>query len=337
MKTRRLLIIGTIPPPIGGVSIHILRLSRHLAAQDIAHTIVDQSRNEKPGVISLRKLSFFRFVGLVSRFDVVHIHSSNHLVRLAHTLLARCLGKRVVHTVHSARGSGVALAALKVGTWLGQRRIAVSDAVAERLSGKSDVIPAFVPPGAEDEALDPVIAAWIDGQAAQGRRVIAANAYNPSKIDGVDLYGLDMVVEAFANPAIRDTCSAIVCVSVPQTPDGHFEALAARIEAMGVGDRVWLLTGQVAFSGVLMKSDVFVRPTITDGDALSVREAIWYGVPAIASDASYRPPEAIVFASRDQAGFDAAILNAPPRRESGGGENFAVKVETVLRDVMGTS
>ena len=40
---------------------------------------------------------------------------------------------------------------------------------------------------------------------------------------------------------------------------------------------------------VLKKSALFIRPTKTDGDALSLREALYYQVPTVASDVVYRP------------------------------------------------
>jgi len=48
-----------------------------------------------------------------------------------------------------------------------------------------------------------------------------------------------------------------------------------------------------------MKSEVFVRPTNLDGDAISIREALYFGVPSVASGVVARPRECILFKSRD--------------------------------------
>jgi glycosyltransferase involved in cell wall biosynthesis len=42
-------------------------------------------------------------------------------------------------------------------------------------------------------------------------------------------------------------------------------------------------------------SDVFVRPTLEDGDSTSVREALSLGVPVVASRIGTRPAGAILF------------------------------------------
>ena len=43
------------------------------------------------------------------------------------------------------------------------------------------------------------------------------------------------------------------------------------------------------------KSDVFVRPTFMDGDAISVREAGTLGVPVVASNVGTRPEGTVLF------------------------------------------
>ena len=50
---------------------------------------------------------------------------------------------------------------------------------------------------------------------------------------------------------------------------------------------------------IFTKSDVFIRPTNTDGDAVSVQEAIYYGTTSIASDVAPRPKECLLFKTRD--------------------------------------
>jgi glycosyltransferase involved in cell wall biosynthesis len=54
-----------------------------------------------------------------------------------------------------------------------------------------------------------------------------------------------------------------------------------------------LLCGDVPHKATLQaisRSDVMLRTTLYDGDAVSVREALHLGVPVIASDNGMRPP-----------------------------------------------
>ena len=58
----------------------------------------------------------------------------------------------------------------------------------------------------------------------------------------------------------------------------------------------------------LARSSVLLRPTNTDGDAVSVREALWLGVPVIASDVVERPAGTELFRTRDAESLWQATL-----------------------------
>jgi hypothetical protein len=52
---------------------------------------------------------------------------------------------------------------------------------------------------------------------------------------------------------------------------------------------------------VVEAADVFVRPTLADGDSLSVREAIALGRPVVASRVGVRPPGVVTYPADDPA------------------------------------
>jgi hypothetical protein len=58
-----------------------------------------------------------------------------------------------------------------------------------------------------------------------------------------------------------------------------------------------------------MKSDLFVRPTNTDGDAISVRESIFYKIPSVVSDVVPRPQGTTLFHNRDANDFALKVKN----------------------------
>ena len=47
-------------------------------------------------------------------------------------------------------------------------------------------------------------------------------------------------------------------------------------------------------------SDLFIRPTSTDMEGISVKEALYVGTNVVASDVCIRPKECILFKKRDQ-------------------------------------
>ena len=273
----------------------------------MTHHVLDESRHPKDGVQNLRRMGPWTYFRMVRASGLIHIHSSNHFVRLVHTLAGRLMGRTVLQTVHSCRGSHLALAALRLACWFAHASIGVSREVALGMGRATAIVPAFIPPGAEEESLPAELAKWLSRQVEAGRKIISMNASNTSRINGVDLYGLDLIVDALNNPRLRAKYAAVVCVSQAGPDPAYLADLRSRVQEAGLSERLLFYTDHVPFAAVLKKSDVFVRPTITDGDAVSIREALWYGVPAVASDAVPRPPGTYVFPSRNLSGLIEAI------------------------------
>lgn len=289
---------------------HIERLSRAMVARGLRHNILDESRIPKPGVTNLRRINALSYLRMLATAEVVHIHSSNHFVRTVHTLLARAMGIKVIHTVHSCRGSLAAISALKLAWLLGHRRIAVSEAIAKRLGGARVVAPAFIAPSIEEETIAPELVDWLDAQRLSGRSVVAFNAYNTDRINGVDIYGIDLIAEVMADTEFNRQLSWVICLSNPGADKTTLCGLEEAISSQLLADRVKLIVGEISFPGILRNCDVLVRPTASDGDALSVREALWYGIPVAASDAAKRPAGTVVFKSRNLPALKQAIRAA---------------------------
>ena len=80
----------------------------------------------------------------------------------------------------------------------------------------------------------------------------------------------------------------------------QFTAFLARRKELGLEDSFILIEESLAeVYPLLLVSHVFIRPTNTDGNSVSVKEALWFGCQVIASDAVVRPEEVILFANRD--------------------------------------
>lgn len=68
-------------------------------------------------------------------------------------------------------------------------------------------------------------------------------------------------------------------------------------------DNFLFQTNPYQFYPILMKSDIFTRPTTSDGDAISLREALYLKTPSVASDVVPRPEGTVLFKNRDVADF----------------------------------
>jgi glycosyltransferase involved in cell wall biosynthesis len=76
-------------------------------------------------------------------------------------------------------------------------------------------------------------------------------------------------------------------------------AYDAAVRETGIGDHVLLLCDVDDALETIARTHLFVRATDADGDANTVKEAMWVGVPVLATDLPNRPP-GIELIARDQ-------------------------------------
>ena len=73
------------------------------------------------------------------------------------------------------------------------------------------------------------------------------------------------------------------------------------VEQGGLGGHLFVVVRQGELWPLTQQCDLFLRPTSSDGDAVSVREALSLGVPVVASDCVPRPPGAVTYRTGDVA------------------------------------
>ena len=92
------------------------------------------------------------------------------------------------------------------------------------------------------------------------------------------------------------------------------------IDELGLARRAVCL-GEVSHErclAFLRAADVVVRSTFVDGDAITVREALAFGVPVVASDTDFRPEGVTLFRKGDVSDLVAKLgqVLAAPRAGS---------------------
>jgi glycosyltransferase involved in cell wall biosynthesis len=87
----------------------------------------------------------------------------------------------------------------------------------------------------------------------------------------------------------------------------YLSALEQRAADAGLSDRL-LVAFELPLSPALRHNVIIVRPTRSEGDALSVREGLSAGVPVIATDVVERPSGTVTFRRDDIPGLCAAVL-----------------------------
>ena len=320
----KIALIGSYPPPYGGISVHIQRMKEHLQRRGIECIIYDMSGTTKDedNVVCITNLKkwlpkYFFF----AKEDVIHCHSTSWMIRVIIGFMS-FLGKKTVITVHGQSLSD----SLKKGIWLRKKIIKfavrhTSFVIADNKkikdlllslgvkSEKVSVITPFVPPDVKEEDYKKV-PKYVWNFMRSHEPIISANAFQINFYNGTDLYGLDMIVDLVCR--LKKYYQDIgIAICLPNIGDEkYFEKLKQQMKEKRVENNVLFITEPLPEVYPIWKeSDLFVRPTCTDGDALSIREALYFKIPVITSDAVPRPEGVILFKNRDIQDFITMTKN----------------------------
>ncbi len=321
---RKLLFVGPAPQGIGGISIHIRRLA-DMMRSDYMLDYVDEGHTRYQGMYNLRSGNLFIYLAKVFKANIIHIHSGLWFLRAWHIIICKILMRKiVVVTIHRDPNIEPFIALTK---WLLKQcnyAILVNKEGYETMkcNGKCKYLlqPAFLPPNMDDEApLPEGIITWIDNiRKIDGSYLMCSNAWNLVMNNGQDLYGVDMCIQAMER--LKENKEAqyyLVFVVASNTEQKERMAnYKKQIIDNGLEDRILIWEQPVSFVRLLKLCDLVLRTTNTDGDAVSIREALYFEVPVLASDVVKRPEGVGLFATRDVEGLIKGIqkmasLNVP--------------------------
>jgi len=163
--------------------------------------------------------------------------------------------------------------------------------------------------------------------------VIAAISSHPSNqpalFNGKDIYGFDLLLKAYENSSSQNQVLLLL------DPMGAMESIyRPEVDLLNkMGKAVIYLTDEIDFSSLTEFLSVYIRPTITDGDSIAIREALSAGVKVIASDCVVRPKGVQLFKSGDIGSLTSALENVipAPNVNHDGQPDFAQKVLDLYR------
>lgn len=319
-------IVGTWPPPLGGISVHIKRLAERLDERGFRVVILDtdpEAGKEIPfehrAMPKGRHLSLAISAAVVELgIEVLHLHvfGAEWKLMLPFAMVQEVTGVPAVVTVHSLRRCASSMPTrsrrlFSLGARHIQHFLCAGPHVREHLlefGVEPERATAFVPHLAlPSESLvprpfDPKLEDFL----ASHSPIISSGTGVLVAYDGRDLYGLDLFVRTAH--VVRRQHPRIGFVFVMA---GHCEPELVNDAEEFIADNdledTVLLWRRPIFPGTLLwqRSDIFVRATLSDGDAISLREALSSGVPSLASDAVARPPGCVTFRTGDM--VDCAI------------------------------
>jgi len=297
-----IVIIGFIPPPYGGVSVHILRLISKLLQSGKKCTLIT---SVKPSTIvcgvqvKYSKCWVNRYMYALlnrRRNNIYHFHTMWNDILL---MLVLCLLKaKIVSTMHDNMLYAKFTMLKQWKKWLVKiairygnvHYIAVSEGVKNTLvdmgveSNKVCVIPAYIKSISIADNKDSIlhnVTMCKHSILVYGWK-IAINA------EGLDVYGFDVAAKVMGKVCTtRDDIGMVFLVPNCLETDRY---IASRLEKLGVMHKCIVIKEPIQDMDMLYaKIQLYLRPTITDGDSVMLRECLEYGIPVIASNLVKRP------------------------------------------------
>ena len=296
-------IIGILPPPLGGVAIHIQRVINKLALQGCIVEAWDVCRAQQGLNQFDYYLKLLRTIGQSQATTI--IYQTVHLRGTGLELLIIWLGawwsrKELIVVVHSARfiqrwvwhwkkvlnwvcsqASQIVLVSPQVQQELEKHRLKFKDNLR--------VEEPFLPPDLSQKEqilaqLPENCKLFIDNH----RPLVVVTVTRMATWHGQDLYGLDLALEAWPKFLAQFPQTGLLVAIAHLEPSQKIQLPKNCYLLANWPHELW---------PVIAQADLFLRPTRSDGYSVSVSEAIYFKIPAIASNVCPRPTGTILFKS----------------------------------------
>jgi glycosyltransferase involved in cell wall biosynthesis len=293
---------------------HVVALREYLLRRGTACEVIDMNRRRRTdgaGVYGPRNAADLARLLVMLRYDVAHLHVGGNLNARLVGLALLCTAlprRRAVFTFHSGgypsspegraatprslrglalrRFDRVVAVNEEIAAWFGQ--VGVEPARVRVI--RPYALPAAPPAVERPEPLRTFLE-------SHSPVLISVGLLEPE-------YDLPLQIEALGRLRERFPGAGLVLVGSGSLE----EELRRRIAAAAHGEHV-LLCGDVDRAVTLRliaDSDVMLRTTLYDGDSISVREAVHFGVPVVATDRAPRPEGVRLVPARDLASLSEA-------------------------------
>jgi glycogen(starch) synthase len=319
----RVLQLGPYPPPHGGVQTNLVAIRTYLCKNGIPCSVVNITRHRKPDADDVyypeNALELLRLL-VKLRYDIIHLHVGGMLTRrvLALGLVCTLMPAKSVLTFHSGGYPSTAIGkATGSGSFAGivlrrfNRVIGVNPEITaflQKLAVPEDRIRLIYPYAflAEEAPFGSLPTPLDSFYSAHRPILISVGLLEPE-------YDLPLQIEVFRHIRSKLSDAGLVIIG-----SGSLQQdLDERIRAQPYAEHI-LLCGDVPRSttmAAIARADLMLRTTLYDGDAVSVREALYLGTPVIAADNGMRPAGVHLIPKHDLGALETAInsvLDAAP-------------------------
>lgn len=335
IRSQNIAVLGVYPPPLGGVSIHIQRVTDFLVQHaNKIHMFNVERRLRLFFPLYILRLVFWLLAR--RKIDQIHYHGTyaqySNLELACIAMLKKIIRATIVVIDHdcrhmyrrSALSRRLYAWALRYGSChvvcIGQATLQSYQDNEISLDSYS-VESAFLPPFELAHAR--IVESYLSSLSIFMKEytpLLMANAAHNMIVNGKDIYGLDLCIEMLTC-ICRTYPDVGLIIGLPLVHDvRHYAFFLSSMKDAGVAEHVYILHGNKELWPLFKKVDLFMRPTRSDGDSISIREALYFHVPVVASDVCERPDGVYLFKSGDAQDFAKTVESVFQRCVYGGRE-----------------
>ena len=299
------------------MAIHLQRLLPYLSQAGLTTQMYSVGRctPEHPGVRQVAHRRVCWFFGLVfTRCEPVHyIFSDNTYARFAASLLSLLRRAKVVLRIGGESLTAAAASPnplIRFMTSFAVRHVDVIVGVnedicrlARRLGGKKVIhIPGFIPVSNHLSPVPAEVESFLNVR--KGTILLASGEVGDSSED--DLYGAYLLLNMLERmPAVNIIFYAYTITR----PRCNQDTLHKEILRRNLNKRYLLYKSEADLLPAMRRCTLFIRPTRSDGDSNSIREALHLGLPVVASDCVVRPEGVVTFKSGNVTALQTAVAD----------------------------
>lgn len=304
---KRILIIGPLPPPLGGVAVHVARVAEKLRA---LHNDVSIHASEPCG----RSLFFWLYAACLrwrirqQRPTDIYYHGTYLPNSDRELMLLGTLQKKYAFTLHIVEHDcrhlhhrsptyhdwyRTFVIAHRVNLILIGSQTAHSYRTLAMPTERTMHAHAFLPPSTAAYAQLSIYPSQFWQLRIRHRKLIIMNAFASIRHGTKDLYGIRDAIDATL--ALRAQHEDVaLCILMATIGDAaYMQQLYAQARASN--GAIFFIIGNFELWPLLPHADIFIRPTYSDGDSVSVREALWANIRVVASNVCIRPVGVITY------------------------------------------
>lgn len=315
-KNIHILQLGPFPPPRGGVQTNMLAIRDELRRQNFDCSVISITRSQaqkaEPGVYHPNSpLEFLRLLFSI-KYDILHLHIGGELPFRVLMMILICSiharGKSVM-TFHSGGYTRQKHHTAKFWTLHGfifrrlNKIVVVNNLMLKMFyhfgvkNENIKLIPPFVlsRPNSETEIPAKFQQFW----AEHDKIILTVGLLE-------EHYDLEMQIEALEKIVQKFPKTGLVIVGSGSLENDLRELIASKSYAKNIlpaGD-----TDHEIVLHLIDNADVLLRTTIFDGDAISIREAIFLGTRVIATDNKMRPKKVRLIPKQNQDALVNAVI-----------------------------